>query len=63
MPQETIKQVLMRRDGLTETEADVQIRDASDEMHYRVGIGDLAGAQTICEDFFGLEPDYLEELI
>ena len=63
MPQETIKEVLMRRDGVSANEADELIKEASDEMHRRLGIGDICGAQTICEDFFGLEPDYLEELI
>lgn len=63
MPEETIKQVIMRRDGLTDSEADEQIKEASDELHRRIGIGDICGALDICMDFFGLEPDYLEELI
>jgi len=60
---ETIKQVIMKRDKLSAAEADELIKEASEEMHRRLGMGDICGAQTICEDYFGLEPDYLEELI
>ncbi len=61
--QETIKQILMRRDNLTATEADDQIEDAHDAFEDYLDEGDLEGAENICQEFFGLEPDYLHEIM
>ena len=58
---ETIKEVLMRRDGITENEADDLIADAKEEMYYRLEHGE--DAYDICQEYFGLEPDYLIELL
>lgn len=63
MPQETIKQVLMRRDEMDPSEADDLIEDAKREFHLLLEAGDFISAEDICADWFGLEPDYLEELI
>lgn len=54
---ETLKQVLMRRDGLTSDEADEAIQSARDEV--------AAGAdpEEVLECDFGLEPDYVFDLI
>ena len=60
---ETIKQVLMRRDGLTEEAADELIADAQATLDVYLQEGDLESAENICEEFFGLEPDYLFELL
>ena len=60
---ETIKQVLMRRDGLTEEAADELIADAKATLDAYLQEGDLESAENICEEFFGLEPDYLFELL
>ena len=60
---ETIKQVLMRRDDMTASEADELIAEAREEMQDRITAGDLSGAEEICYEYFGLEPDYLMELI
>ena len=57
MPQETLKQVLMRRDGLSAAEADELI----DEARERVLEGE--DPEEILHDDFGLEPDYIWDLI
>lgn len=57
----TIKQVLMDRDGLSEEEAEDIINSAREEALDRLATGEMP--YDICEEFFGLEPDYLEELL
>jgi hypothetical protein len=61
MPQETIKQVLMRRDHMTEEEAEDLITQAKADLNERLAEGEEP--YDICEEWFGLEPDYLMELI
>jgi len=56
---ETIKDILMRRDGMTANEADDLIQEATDEFEYYLEEGDIDLAENICQEFFGLEPDYL----
>ena len=58
-----IKQVLMKRDGMTPEEADRLINDAKFQLHEYLASGDEASAYDICEEFFSLEPDYLDELL
>ena len=58
-----IKLILMERDDMTETDADELIKDAQDSLNRRLERGDMQGAEAVCEDWFGLEPDYLDELI
>ena len=57
----TLKEVLMQRDGLSEQEANEQIEDAREELHDRISQGDMCF--DFCQEYFGLEPDYLEELL
>lgn len=59
----SLKQTLMQRDNLTSNDADILILDAKEELHHLITIGDIASAERICEDWFGLEPDYLIELL
>lgn len=54
---ETLKQVLMRRDGLTAKEANEQIAEA------RQAVFDGEDPEEVLEDYFGLEPDYIFDLI
>jgi hypothetical protein len=54
----TLKEVLMKRDGLSSDEADELIQEASDEFYARLDEGEMPF--DICEEYFGLEPDYLE---
>jgi hypothetical protein len=58
---ESIKEVLITRDGLTEEEAQILINEARDEFYQLVEDGDIKSFD-VCLDFFGLEPDYLEDL-
>lgn len=60
---ETIKQVLMRRDGMSASEANELIREAKAQLREYLEAGDTESAHYICEEFFGLEPDYLFELL
>jgi len=54
---ETIKEVLMRRDGYTSDEADEHIAYA------RSLVDDGEDPEDVCMDEFGLEPDYAMDLL
>ncbi|MBK9617115.1 MAG: hypothetical protein IPO35_16980 [Uliginosibacterium sp.] len=54
---ETIKQVLMRRDGLSADEADEMVAYAKER------IADGEDPEEVCYEEFGLEPDYVFELL
>ena len=58
---ETIKEVLMKRDGITENEADDLIAEVVAELNYRLANNE--DAFDICQEYLGLEPDYLIELL
>lgn len=53
--------VLMKRDGLTRKEAEKRVADVKGQLMDRLGDGEMPF--DICEEEFGLEPDYLEDLI
>ena len=59
---ETLKQVLMRRDDMTEAEADEAIAEAREVLQEYLDAGDFESAHDVCEEMFGLEPDYLIDL-
>ena len=61
--QETIKEILIRRDGMSPEDAQRQIDDAKETLDYYLDNCNFTAANTICEEFFGLEPDYLDELL
>ena len=58
-----IKEILIERDGITELEALEIIAEAREALEQRISEGDLFGAEDICSEYFGLEPDYLDELL
>ena len=58
-----IARVLMKRDGMTSEEANNLIDEAREALQNYFDEGDSFGAENVCEEFFGLEPDYLDELI
>lgn len=60
---ETIKDILIRRDGMTEEDAQELIDAAREELREAVDNGDIWRADDICAEYFGLEPDYLDELL
>jgi hypothetical protein len=61
MPDKTIKQILMERDGLSEKDAERTIDNCRDELLDRLSLGQLPF--DICEEWFGLEPDYIDEIL
>lgn len=60
---ETIKEVLMSRDGMSEAEAEQAIEECKAELEIALEEGDFDYAEEICQHHFGLEPDYLDELL
>lgn len=60
---ESIKQILMRRDNMTAAEAESLIQDAFNAFHDYLVEDDFEQAYNVCEEYFGLEPDYIDELI
>lgn len=60
---QTLKQVLMERDNLSEAEAEAQIQEAREAFQEYLDNGNTLSAMDICEEMFGLEPDYLDDLI
>ena len=63
MPRETIKEILMRRDNMSETDAQALIDEATTALNDYLTNGDMDLAENICEEYFGLEPDYLDEIM
>jgi hypothetical protein len=61
---ESIQSILMRRDGMTKDEAEDLIEDALEDLRIRLydelSISEL---DNFCSEWFGLEPDYMEELM
>ena len=58
---EPIFEVLMKRDGLTLEEALEEVEDAKIELQDLIDAGE--DPFYFCEERFGLEPDYLDQLM
>ena len=58
-----LEKILMDRDSMTLAEARELILDAKREMENYIAEGEIESATNICEEFFGLEPDYIDYLI
>jgi len=61
MARSELVKVLMERDGLTEEEALEQVSNVKEELYNRLAEGDIP--EDICEEEFGLEPDYIFDLL
>ena len=59
----SIKEIIMQRDSLSDKEAVKLIEEAREQMHRYLQQGDMDSAYHICEEYFGLEPDYLTQLM
>ena len=59
----TIVKILMDRDGLTREEALASYREGIFAFNEYLEAGDLTAAMDICEEFWGLEPDYLDDIM
>ena len=57
------KDILMARDDMTSTEADSLINDAREALQEYLTYGDISNAGDICLEYFGLESDYIFELL
>lgn len=60
---ESLKSVLMQRDNITSEEADELIAEAKEQMQEYLADGDTEAAYEVCSEMFGLEPDYLMDLM
>jgi hypothetical protein len=58
-----LKSVLMKRDEITSDEADDLIKAARDELFELIDQGEIEEAENICENHFGLEADFIMELM
>lgn len=54
---ENLKQILMHRDGMSADEAEELIQEA------REAVAEGQDPEEVCYDYFGLEPDYVWELL
>lgn len=60
----SLKHTIMERDGIDEDEADDRIEKAISELDEVLEEGgDSFEAERVIEDHFGLEPDYLDDLL
>lgn len=55
--------ILMRRDGISENEANAILADCIDELRGAVYRGNYTEAEDIVADYLGLEPDYLDIIL
>ena len=60
---EHITDVLVRRDGISEEEAERQVSDFREEIDDLIMEGDLEGIEDALMNDFGLEPDYLMDVL
>lgn len=60
---ESIKEILMRRDGMAENDACELIAEAKEALYEYLDNDDMESAEDICLEYFGLEPDYVMELM
>ena len=60
---QSIKEILINRDGLSVEEADQLIAEACETLQEYLTNNDSESAYNICEEYFNLEPDYLDELL
>jgi len=56
-----LKKVLMQRDGMSDLEAEEAIASARAELNHR--LSNEEDCEDICQDLFGLEPDYIFDLM
>uniref|UniRef100_A0A6M3LU99 Uncharacterized protein n=1 Tax=viral metagenome TaxID=1070528 RepID=A0A6M3LU99_9ZZZZ len=58
---ESIKSILMRRDNMTSEEADELLAEAREDFLWCLDNDE--SLEDFCYNWFGLEPDYLEEFL
>lgn len=61
---ESVKTILMKRDHMSETDADNLLEEARADLILRVSDPEQFGSPfDFCEEWFGLELDYLDEFL
>ena len=60
---ESIKEILVRRDGMTPQEAEEYIQSVAEEFRVAVEENDFDMAQDILQDSFSLEPDFIPDML
>lgn len=60
---DSIKETLMRRDGLSEEDAQREIDDFREDVEEYICNGDLEGLEDALMYDLGLEPDYLMDIL
>lgn len=58
-----IVDILVRRDGITEDEARIQLRQVREMVHDAIEAGQFEEAEDIVMSELGLEMDYIDEII
>ena len=58
---DSIASVLVQRDGMDPEEARELVEEARQDLMTRIDAGE--SPFDLCEEWFGLEPDYLDELL
>ena len=58
-----LKKVIMKKYGWDEQEADSSINEARTALQEYLDDDDQESAYNICEEHFGLEPDYIMDLM
>jgi hypothetical protein len=58
-----LKQTIMQKYDWNEKEADSAIEEAKTMMYNYLDDGDQESAYNICEEMFGLEPDFLFDIL
>jgi len=59
----TIKEVLMKRDGLSEKDAENEVVEFKESIEDYIENGDYDGIEDALMNDLGLEPDYIMELL
>lgn len=60
---ETLKEVLIRRDNMTAQDAEELIQNAREDLHDRLAANEYVDDSGFMAEWFGLEPDYIFELL
>ncbi len=59
----SLQQALINKFDYTKAEADREIAEAREQLNKYATNGEILAAQDICEELWGLEPDYLMDLM
>jgi len=58
-----VVEILMRRDGITQNEAENLVDECREEMEQAIAYGRYFEAEDILASYLGLEPDYVFDIL